>query len=101
MNAALLNIDLDSRLAVNPTLVLRIEEDDCGLLFDPDSGTVQMMNETAISVWQQLDGIRSLRDVLETLRRDYVDLPADAEQQVLSIVKQLADLGAVGIWAEV
>ncbi|MCK4509334.1 MAG: hypothetical protein KAU27_12365 [Desulfuromonadales bacterium] len=50
MNDNLLKIDLNTRLAVNPTLVLRVEDDDCGLLFDPDNGTVQMLNDTAIEV---------------------------------------------------
>ena len=55
-----LKIDMDSRLAVNPGLVLRIEDDDCALLFDPDNGKVQMLNSTAVDVWKLLDGKRSL-----------------------------------------
>ena len=31
-------ISLGSRLVTNPNLVLRVEDDDCGLLFDPDLG---------------------------------------------------------------
>ena len=95
-----LTIDFESRLATNPNLVLRVEDDDCGLLFDPDSGTVQMMNETAIDVWRQLDGRRSLREILDGLQQVYSEFPPEAEQQVLRLVRQLAELGAVGAWSE-
>ena len=98
MNEQPLTIDFDSRLAVNPNLVLRIEDDDCALLFDPDSGSVQMLNATAVDIWQSLDGKRTLRQILETLSESYDEMGPEAEQQVLNIVKSLALLGAVGRW---
>ena len=91
-------ITLESRLATNPNLVLRIEADDCGLLFDPDSGRVQMLNDTAIGIWQRLDGQRTLAEVLDSLRQDYDDIPAGAAEQILKLVKQFAAAGAVGVW---
>ena len=97
MNNELLKIDLDSRLAVNPNLVLRIEDDDCALLFDPDRGSVQVLNQTAVEIWQQLDGQRSLRQVMTSLHDIYDEMDVAAEQQVLDLVTSLASLGAVGI----
>ncbi len=95
-----LNIDLETRLAVNPNLVLRIEDDDCALLFDPDSGNVQMFNQTAVEIWQRLDGQRSLRQVLESLRDVYDGMDSSADQQILELVDGLAKLGAVGVWEQ-
>jgi len=97
-NESPLDLTMASRLATNPNLVLRIEADDCGLLFDPDSGRVQMLNDTAIGIWQRLDGQRTLAEVLDSLRQDYDDIPAGAAEQVLKLVKQLAAAGAVGVW---
>ena len=91
-------INLETCLAVNPNLVLRIEDDDCALLFDPDQGSVQMLNCTAVEVWQQLDGERSLHEVIETLKNLYDGIDDVAVQQILSLVKNLVDLGAVGVW---
>lgn len=100
MNDNLLDIDLNTRLAVNPNLVLRIEDDDCGLLFDPDNGTVQMLNETAIEIWQRLDGKRSLQEIIDSLKDVFSEITPDADQQVLNLVCHLAKMGAVGIWEE-
>ena len=98
MNDNLLKIDLSTRLAVNPNLVLRVEDDNCGLLFDPDSGTVQMLNDTAIEIWQRLDGKKTLREILDSLQQVYEEITPEADQQALRLVNQLAALGAVGVW---
>ena len=100
MNNELLKIDLNSRLAVNPNLVLRIEDDDCALLFDPDNGRVQMLNSTAVDVWKQLDGKLSLQEVIDNLQNLYEGVDESAAQQVLALVETLAGLGAVGVWEQ-
>ena len=95
-----LKLDMECRPAVNPGLVLRIEDDDCALLFDPDNGRVQMLNRSAVDVWQLLDGKRTLQDVVECLRESYDDLDDTVPEQILDLVERLATLGAVGIWEE-
>lgn len=100
MNADVLKIDLSTRLAINPNLVLRVEDDDCALLFDPDNGTVQMMNSTAVEVWQQLDGKRSLQEVVGRLDELYEGIDEAAVGQILALVENLSELGAVGVWEQ-
>lgn len=100
MPEAILPIGLNSRLAVNPDLVLRIEDDDCALLYDPVNGRVQMINGTAVDVWRQLDGKRSVREVIEALKALYDGIDAEASQQVLSLIENLASCGAVGVWEQ-
>jgi hypothetical protein len=89
-------INLETCLAVNPNLVLRIEDDDCALLFDPDQGSVQMLNQTAVAIWQNIDGQRSLRQVIEGLHDQFEGLDAAADQQIIGLVNSLLKLGAVG-----
>lgn len=93
-----LQVNLDARLAVNPNLVLRIEDDDCALLFDPDNGRVQMLNSTAVAIWQRLDGKRSLRQVVDALVDEYDGVDEAAVGQILNLVENLSQLGAVGVW---
>jgi hypothetical protein len=95
-----LKIDLNSCLAVNPGLVLRIEDDDCALLFDPDNGKVQMFNSTAVAVWQLLDGKRTLSQVLDSLGSMYEGVDDSTAQQVIGFMENLAKLGAVGVWEQ-
>jgi len=95
-----LKIDMDTRLAVNPGLVLRIEDDDCALLFDPDNGKVQMLNSTAVAVWQLLDGQRTLSQVVDCLGSMYEGVDDATARQVLGLMESLAKLGAVGVWEQ-
>ncbi|MGD9019562.1 MAG: PqqD family peptide modification chaperone [Desulfuromonadales bacterium] len=95
-----LKIDMDTRLAVNPGLVLRIEDDDCALLFDPDNGKVQMLNSTAVAVWQLLDGQRTLSQVVDCLGSMYEGIDDATARQVLGLMESLAKLGAVGVWEQ-
>lgn len=92
-----LKIDLDTRLAVNPNLVLRIEDDDCALLFDPDNGRVEMLNSTAVEIWQHLDGKRSVSEIIDILRGLYDCIDDQAIEQILALVDGLVKLGAVGV----
>ncbi len=77
--------------------MLRIEDDDCALLFDPDRGSVQMLNQTAVAIWQNLDGQRSLGQVIDSLHDVYDGMDAIADQQIIDLVNGLVKLGAVGI----
>jgi len=89
-------IDLNSRLAVNPNLVLREEDDDCALLFDPDRGSVQLLNRTAVEIWKRLDGQRSLAEILSSLDEIFTGVDEAAQEQVVQLARSLVDLGAVG-----
>lgn len=95
-----LKIDLHSRLAVNPNLVLRIESNECALLFDPDNGRVELLNSTAVAIWQQLDGERSLHEVIANLGELYEGVDEVAAGQILVLVNKLAALGVVGVWEQ-
>lgn len=93
-------ITLDSRFAVNPNLVLREEDDNCGLLFDPDKGSVQLLNRTAVEIWKRLDGHSSLREILSSLDDVFTGVDAEAQEQVLQLARSLTDLGAIGTWSD-
>ena len=100
MNNELLKIDLSTRLAVNPNLVLRIEDDDCALLFDPDNGRVKIIKRTAVYIWKQLDCKLSLQEVIDNLQELYEGMDDSVTRQVLTLVENLASLGAVGVWEQ-
>jgi hypothetical protein len=88
-------ISLGSRLVTNPNLVLRVEDDDCGLLFDPDLGQVRVLNRSAVEIWNLLDGRRSLRELLAALEDTFDGMGPEAETQVLQTVDSLMQIGAV------
>ena len=92
-----LEISLDSRLAVNPSLVLRVESDDCALLFDPDNGRVHMLNPAAVAVWKHFDGRRTLGEIMLLLADEFTGIGPEAESQILALARSLGSLGAVGL----
>ena len=91
------NISMESRLVTNPNLVLRVEGDDCGLLFNPDSGEVKVLNRSAVEIWQRLDGQRSLRELIGSLGDVFDGMGPEAESQVLHTVDSLLQVGAVAM----
>ena len=91
------NISLESRLVTNPNLVLRVEDDDCGLLFDPDAGTVKVLNRSAVEIWKLLDGQRSLGELIIALGDVFDEMGPEAESQVLQTVDSLLQVGAVAL----
>jgi hypothetical protein len=93
-------ISVDARLVVNPNMVFREEADDCALLFDPDSGSVKVFNPTASAIWKLLDGKRTLSEVIGVLREEFEDMDAKAEEQVLKLVEELYQVGAIGTMTE-
>lgn len=81
-------------------MVLREEDDDAAILFDPNSGAVRVLNVTAAAVWKLLDGTRTLAQVLAALADEFDELDANAESQVVRLLTTLAEIGAVGIVTE-
>jgi hypothetical protein len=78
-------------------MVLRIEDDDCGLLFDPDAGEVRVLNRSAVEIWNMLDGRRSLQELIVDLGDVFDGMGPEAEIQVLQTIKSLMQIGAVSL----
>jgi hypothetical protein len=90
-------ITMESRVALNDDLVLRVEGDDGAFLFDPDSGAVSILNPSALSIYRAVDGNRSVADIVATLREQYEGMDEDAAGQVLAAVRTLAEKNALFI----
>lgn len=80
----------------NPTVVLREEFDDWGVLFDPDSGKAFGLNPTSAFIWKQLDGKHSIDEIAKGLSENFEEVAEDAHQHVQDFVKSLVDQGMAG-----
>jgi SynChlorMet cassette protein ScmD len=76
--------------------VLREEFDDWAILFDPDTGDAFGLSPTGVYLWKLLDGQHSIDDMLEALRRDAQDVPAEAGDHVGEFLADLTKRGLVG-----
>lgn len=66
-------------------------------LFDADRSELVVVNALGREVWDNLDGVRSVRELVEFLRGEVESPPdqADAEREVLVFLSDLHKRGAI------
>jgi hypothetical protein len=77
----------------NPDVVLREEDQDGALLFNPDTNQVKVINNTALFVWQQCDGKADLVTIVAAMQDAFDEVP---EQQVTGQVQAFLDEMSAG-----
>ena len=80
----------------NPSVVLREEFDNWAILFDPDTGDAFGINPVGVFIWKRLDGLRSIRDILEELRKNYESISEEAEEQLKEFIQEIVEKGFAG-----
>ena len=89
-------MNVSDKPIANPEVVLREEFDDWAVLFDPDTGEAYGLNPVGVFLWKRLDGRRTETELVEELRRECEDPPAEVEQHVSAFIADLAGQGLVG-----
>lgn len=80
----------------NPHVVFREEFDDWAVLFNPDTGRGFGLNPTGMYVWKSLDGRRTIDEIILTVRRDLLDVPESACDDLEAFVAALVAEGLAG-----
>ena len=80
----------------NPLIVLREEFDDWAILFDPDTGNAFGLNPTGVFIWKLLDGKHDTDEIVNKLREEADEVPADAAEQARQFIAALEQQGLVG-----
>jgi hypothetical protein len=87
-----------SRYLCNPDVVLREEDDDGGLLFNPDTNRIRVLNHTGLFIWKLCDGSRNLENIATALREAYDEIPEEqVDHQVKEFVDEMIANGFIGI----
>ena len=82
----------------NPDVVLREEDEDGGLLFNPDTNQVKVLNITGLFIWKQFASPNRLEAVVEALRQEFEEVPADEVQSdVTEFLSGMIADGFIGI----
>jgi len=69
---------MDERLIRNPDAVLREEDAHGGLIFNPDTNQIRVLNPTGLTVWELCDGSRTRAQIATELAARF-DAPAEAD----------------------
>ena len=81
----------------NPDVVLREEDPDGALLFNPDTNQVLVLNTTGLFIWKHCDGKRDLSSILTAVKNVFEEVPqAKVMAEIEDFVTQLQSNGFIG-----
>jgi hypothetical protein len=79
----------EDKLLCNPDVVLREEDpEEGGLLFNPDTNQVKVINTTGLFIWQQCGVPRSLAEIVTEVQKGFDEVPLE---QVAADVQEFVD----------
>lgn len=85
-----------SNLIRNPDAVLREEEADGGLLFNPDTSHIHVVNPTGLFIWRCCDGSVNEAAIVDKIRESFEDVPENIEPEVSAFVQAMILEGLIG-----
>lgn len=91
-------IDPTTKYLCNPDVVLREEDEYGGLLFNPDTNQVKIVNTTALFIWKQFGLPNSPLSVAEALMREFEGAPDnEVQKDVNDLLSELVAEGFIGV----
>lgn len=87
---------MTSNPIANPELVFRTDGQE-GLLFDPETGQIIYLNETAAFIYGLLDGKHSREQILDSLLQKYDILDREtAESDLDAMLQEMREANLIG-----
>jgi hypothetical protein len=81
----------------NPDVVLREEDPDGALLFNPDTNQIRAVNTTGLFVWKLCDGSQDLPGIVAAMKENFDQVPDDGvADQVAQYVDDMVAAGFIG-----
>ncbi len=81
----------------NPDVVLREEDEDGGLLFNPDLNIVKVVNHTGIFIWKICDGQHEINSIVSEIEKNFEDVPAgQIHEDVKEFLTEMTRSGFIG-----
>lgn len=72
--------------------LITTKEDESLLLFDSETGSVKVLNDTAARIWDNIDGNTSVEELIDSVAKENPDAEKDAvEKDVLTFLKDLKE----------
>lgn len=88
----------EAQYLVNPDVSFRPEDEDGGVLFNADTDSLEVINQTAVEIWTYLSAPRTQADVVEHLCEVCDGAPREeVEKDVGEFLESLVGKGFIGI----
>ena len=91
------NFTLTGRFLCNPDVVLREEDEDGGLLFNPDTNQVKVVNTSGLFIWKQFSSPNQPQEVVAAVISNFEEAPKDVVQSDLKeFLDEMIQSGFIG-----
>jgi len=85
----------------NPDVVLREEDQYGGLLFNPDTNNIRVLNQTGLFIYKQCNGKNNLTTIVTAVQTEFDQAPADqVTDQVRGFIDEMVSAGFIGMVEE-
>ncbi len=81
---------------INPDVVLREEDEDGALLFNPDTNDVKVINHTGLCIWNSCSKASNLADIIKAVKTDFDEVPEEVETETKEFVDFLVESEFIG-----
>jgi hypothetical protein len=82
----------------NSDVVLREEDPDGALLFNPDTNQIRVINTTGLFIWKHCDGKKDLPAIVTALKKAFDGVPEkEVDKQVKVFVDDMRSNGFLGV----
>jgi hypothetical protein len=91
------NSKVDQMFLCNPDVVLREEDEDGGLLFNPDTNQVKVINTTGLFIWKQCNQSNNFQSIVENLRKSFDEVPETmVAEDIDAFLSEMIGTGFIG-----
>lgn len=91
-------LDHATLLIRNPEVILREEDPDGALLFNPDTNQIRVINTTGLFIWNHCDGKRNFPAIVSALKEAFDHVPGkEVDDHVREFVKDMRANGFLGV----
>jgi len=80
----------------NPDVALREEDESGSLLFNPDTGEVLIINDTARFIWELCKDGATMDEIIREFGTGYENLPENLKEDVDSYISVMTKGGFIG-----
>ena len=90
-------MDKSKEYFINPDVVLREEDPDGALLFNPDTNDVKVLNTTGLFIWKLCQDKQTQSSITKAVKAHFQDVPEQQVQEdLLKFLKQMTESGFLG-----
>jgi hypothetical protein len=86
-----------TRFIRNPDVVIREEDEDGALIFNPDTDQIRVLNLAAFFIWNLCDGSNDLAGIVSAVRKSFDTVPDDqVDQDIKEYIEGMIASGFIG-----